>query len=57
MQEFIRKKGVTECPSFGTPEFREMNIEREKVRAEEYSRKARGIANRRVAKLQKALRP
>ena len=35
----------------------EMNIEREKVRAEEYSRKARGIANRRVAKLQKALRP
>jgi hypothetical protein len=37
VQEFIRKRGVTTCPGFGTPEFREMNIAREKARAEAVS--------------------
>ena len=56
MQEFIRQKGLTQCPSFGTPAFRELNIAREKARFEEGSRKSRGIAQRRLALMQKAVR-
>jgi hypothetical protein len=56
VQEFIKRKGVTPCPSFGTPEFREMNIEREKQRNEENSRKVSRWMNAKAARLKKAVR-
>ena len=56
MQEFIKRNGVTACPSFGTPEFRELNIAREAARAEDNSRNAQGRVKARSARLQKAVR-
>ena len=56
MAAFIRKKGVTVCPSFGTAAFREMNIEREKTRAEEARQNSGRWLRSRKAKLERAAR-
>jgi hypothetical protein len=49
VQAFIKKRGVTACPSFGTPEFREMNIAREKERADSLSLAAKQKWQRRAS--------
>lgn len=50
VQAFIKKHGVTLCPGFGTREFREMSIAREKARDEMASHDARNRWTRRKAR-------
>lgn len=56
MQEFMRTRGVTVCPSFGTPEFRDMNIVRDKQRTEDNAKNSRRWVRAKTAKLQRAVR-
>lgn len=37
VEEFIRKRGVTPCPSSGSPELAALHIERERDRGAVYS--------------------
>ena len=55
VEAFIRNNGVTKCPSYCTPEFRDLNIAREQARAEEAVRNSGRWARNRKRNLRRAL--